>query len=135
MHVLIVEDNPTNQHIMLKMLSPLADCRTAGDGQEGVQAFEEALAQKKPYDLVCLDIMMPEMDGHEALREIRRLERENQIPPERSAKIIMTTAVQSQSSIEKARQSGCDGYLVKPIRKITLYEELERLGLIPGGGL
>lgn len=47
----------------------------------------------------------------------------------------MTTAVYSLSSIDEARQNGSNGYLVKPIRKITLYEELERLGLMPGEGL
>ena len=135
MQVLIVEDNPTNQQIMLKMLSHLAECRTASDGREGVRAFEEALARNNPYDLVCLDIMMPEMDGHEVLAEIRQCEKENQIPPDRSVKIIMTTAVHSQSSIDEARQSGSDGYLIKPIRKIILYEELERLGLVSEEGL
>ena len=135
MLVLIVEDNPTNQQIMLKMLSPLAKCRIASDGREGIQAFVESLSQNNPFDLVCLDVMMPEMDGHEVLAEIRRIEQEKQIPPEQGVKVIMTTAVHSKSGVDGARLSGSDGYLVKPIRKMALYEELERLGLIPGGEL
>ncbi|KPK76298.1 MAG: hypothetical protein AMJ79_07200 [Phycisphaerae bacterium SM23_30] len=131
MRALIVEDNPTSQKLMRKMLAPLGECSIADDGREGVQAFEEALLEDKPYDLVCLDIMMPRMDGHEVLAEIRRIERENHLPPEGAVKVIMTTAVHSPSSVAEAQQNGCDGYLVKPIRKVDFYEELERLGLMP----
>jgi two-component system chemotaxis response regulator CheY len=132
MRVLIVEDNPTNRQLMLKMLSPLGECSEAVDGREAVHAFRQALDDKNPYDLICLDVMMPQMDGHEALAHIRQIEREHHIPDERSVKVIMTTAVHSPHSIAEAQQSGCNGYLVKPIRKVALYEELERLELIPG---
>jgi two-component system chemotaxis response regulator CheY len=131
MRALIVEDNPTNQKLLIKMLAPLGDCSTADDGREGVEAFQAALAEKKPYDLICLDVMMPHMDGHETLIEIRRIERENKIQHDQGAKVIMITAVQSPSSIKEAQSSGSNGYLLKPIRKITLFEELERLGLLP----
>ncbi|MCP4711979.1 MAG: response regulator [Planctomycetes bacterium] len=132
MKALIVEDNPTNQRLLLNMLSTLAKCDIAKDGKEGVDYYQRALADNEPYDVICLDVMMPVMDGHEALAEIRRIEQESQIPADQQVKILMTTAVNSPSSIDGARESGCDGYLVKPIRKVTLYEELERLELMGG---
>jgi len=132
MRVLIVEDNPTNQRLLSNMLSGVAVCDIARDGQEGVEFYQKALTNNKPYDLICLDVMMPVMDGHKALAEIRRIEQENQVPPDRLVKILMTTAVNSPSSIDGARETGCDGYLVKPIRKVALYEELEQLELMDG---
>ena len=132
MRVLIVEDNPTNQRLLSNMLSGLAQCDIAKDGQEGVEFYQEALADNKPYDLICLDVMMPVMDGHEALAEIRRIERDNMVSAARQVKILMTTAVNSPNSITGAQEIGCNGYLVKPIRKVALYEELERLELMGG---
>ena len=132
MRILIVEDNPTNQRLLLNMLSGFAECDIAKDGKEGVEHYQKAWAENESYDLICLDVMMPVMDGHEALAEIRRIETENQVPPDQQVKILMTTAVNSPSSITGAREFGCNGDLVKPIRKIALYEELERLELMGG---
>ena len=130
MRILIVEDNPTNQRLLANMLSGIAECDIAKDGQEGVEFYQKALADNKPYVLICLDVMMPVMDGHEALAKIRRIEQDNQVPSDQQVKIIMTTAVNSPSSITGARETGCNGYLVKPIRKVALYEEIERLEIL-----
>ena len=130
MRILIVEDNPTNQRLLSNMLSGFAECDIAKDGQEGVEYYQKALADEEPYDLICLDVMMPVMDGHEALAEIRRIETDNQVPVDQQVKILMTTAVSSPSSIDSARETGSDGYLVKPIRKVALYEEIERLEIL-----
>ncbi len=105
----------------------------ASDGESGIEAFEAALQQGKPYQLICLDVMMPGMDGHEALAKIRRIEKDAQIPEQDQVKILMTTAVDSPNSINEATKLGADGYLVKPVRKTNLIEELEKLNLIPGG--
>jgi len=131
MRALIVEDNLTNRQLLIKLLSPFGEIEVAVDGQEAVEIFRKKLAQGERYTLICMDIMMPEVDGYEALAQIRQLEAENNIAPEDAATVIMTTAVDSPSSVEEAKSLRCDGYLIKPIRKMKLIEELQRLELIP----
>lgn len=80
--------------------------------------------------MICLDIMMPEMDGHQALKEIRALEEGTGVVSPHGAKIVMTTAVDDMKSVFAAYSGLCDGYLTKPIRKPKLLEELHKLGLI-----
>ena len=131
MRALIVEDKLTNRQLLLKLLTPFGETEVAVDGKEAVDIFRKTLAQGERYSLICMDIMMPEVDGYEALAQIRQLEAENHIAPEEAAKVIMTTAVDSPSSVEEAKSLRCNGYLIKPIRKLKLIEELQRLELIP----
>ena len=84
----------------------------------------------EPYDLICLDIMMPEMDGQEALKEIRQMEEKAGITGSDFTKIIMTTALADKANVVKADSRGCDYFLVKPIQKAKLQEELRKLKLI-----
>ena len=130
MHALVVEDHPLNRQVMLALLGKYAECDVATNGIEAVQAYRTALAAEKPYDLICMDIMMPQMDGREALAEIRKIEREQGRTGDKAVKIIMTTAIDSTGSVMDAFQSGCEGYLVKPIVKADLTGMLESLGLI-----
>jgi len=130
MRTLVVEDNFINRQLMMKMLSPLGQSDVAMNGKEAVIAFQKSLEEGPRYDLICLDIMMPEMDGHEALVEIRRLEQEHGISHADRTKILMTTAVDACRSKKEAEASGSDGYLTKPIMKVRLYEELEIIELI-----
>jgi len=95
-----------------------------------VEACRIALEASENYDLICLDIMMPIMDGQEALRQIRDLEVAHGIFSKKGAKIIMTTAVGDMKTVGKAYYNLCDGYLTKPIQKAKLIEELQRQKLI-----
>ena len=131
MRVLIVEDNLTNRQLLIKLLSPFGETEVAVDGKEAVDIFHKSLVLGERYSLICMDIMMPEIDGYEALAQIRQFEEENHVAPEDAAKVIMTTAVDSPSSVAEAKSLRCDGYLLKPIRKMKLMEELQRLELIP----
>ncbi|MBN2376791.1 MAG: response regulator [Sedimentisphaerales bacterium] len=135
MRALVIDDRDTNRLLLLKFLAPWMEGDAAADGEDGVEVFEEALQQGKPYKLVCLDVMMPGMDGHETLLKIRQIEKDARIPPQDHAKILMTTAVDSPNSINEAVRLGADGYLVKPVRKTNLIEELEKLDLIPADDL
>jgi two-component system chemotaxis response regulator CheY len=84
----------------------------------------------EPYDLICLDIVMPEMDGQEALKEIRCLEKKAGITGSDFTKIIMTTALADKTNVVEATLQGCDYFLVKPIQKAKLQEQLRKLKLI-----
>jgi two-component system, chemotaxis family, chemotaxis protein CheY len=127
MKVLVVEDDFTSRLLLQKLLAPYGECHIAVNGKEAVAAFGGALEAGQPYDLVCLDIMMPEKDGHEALREMRGLEEARNIVSTQGAKIIMTTALGDIKSVTSAYDEMCDGYLVKPIDKAKLIALLDEL--------
>ncbi len=131
--ILVVEDDFTSRKVICGMLQHYGNCDVAVNGKEAVMAFSEALDQGKKYDLICLDIMMPEMDGQDALKEIRRIERERNITGSDSVKIIMTTALSDSKNLMKAFQEQCEAYIVKPIRKEKLLEQLHLLELVPRG--
>ncbi|MGE5499307.1 MAG: response regulator [Syntrophothermus sp.] len=131
MKILIVEDDFINRLVLQKLLSSYGQCDIAVNGKEAITAFSYALEEGSYYDLICLDIMMPEMDGRDALRIIREKEREKSIPPNKEAKIIMTTALDTPKEVVDAfYQGGCTSYLVKPIERRKLLGLLKDYGLI-----
>jgi two-component system, chemotaxis family, chemotaxis protein CheY len=131
MRTLIVEDEITCRQIMVAIMSPLGECEAATDGEEGVKIFRKALEEKRPYDLILMDIMMPKMDGQTALRNIRQIEKENGIRSIQRVKVIMTTALEDQKNvIEAFYKGGASSYVVKPVEKQKLLGEIKKLGLI-----
>jgi two-component system chemotaxis response regulator CheY len=128
--ILIVEDDFASRKLLQVYLSELGDCFVAVNGREAVEAVKCALDESMPYDLTCLDIMMPEMDGHKALEAIRRIENERGIAGLDSVKVIMTTALGDSGNVMGAFRTGCEAYIVKPIEKYKLLEETEELGLV-----
>jgi two-component system, chemotaxis family, chemotaxis protein CheY len=131
MKALIVEDDFTSRRLIQSILSGYGDCDIAINGIEAIEAFKAAWEEKAPYDLICMDIMMPIMDGHEALLQIKTLEKERSIPPEKEVKVIMTTALGDPKNVFQALyKEGAVTYLVKPIGKQRLLDELRKLGLL-----
>jgi two-component system, chemotaxis family, chemotaxis protein CheY len=130
MRILIAEDDFTSRKILQKLLSPYGTCDVATNGKEAVDAFHLAWEEETPYDLICLDIMMPYLDGGQVLDEIRSFEKERGIEGLKGAKIIMTTALDDFTNIMKAFRGQCDSYLVKPIDKAKLIGAIEKLGLL-----
>lgn len=132
MKALIVEDDFVNRIILQKILSQYGESHIAVTGKEGIFAFKYALHIKAPYDLICMDIMMPEMNGLDALKEIRELEREANIQSSQRVKVMMVTAVNDMRSVTQAYHDLCDSYLVKPFDLEKFQQELKRLHLIEG---
>ncbi len=130
MKSLVVEDDFAARKLMQRWLSQVSDCDIAVNGIEAVAAFNEALTNSDPYDLICLDIMMPLMDGHQALEAIRQIESEQGIVGLDSVKVIMTTVLGDSKHVMGAFREGCEGYVVKPVEKQKLLAEMERLGLL-----
>ncbi len=130
MRELIVEDDRTSRMLLEALLTGFGEVQTAANGEEALQAVEAALRAHTPYELICLDIMMPEMDGQEALRRIRALEAKHMLPSIRTARIVMTTALADPKNVMEAFREQCDGYLLKPIDKQKLLELLAKLKLI-----
>ncbi len=130
MKTLIVEDDFTSRLLLQELLKSYGPFHIAVNGKEAVEAARTALEASEPYDFICLDIMMPEMNGQEALRRIRADEELRGIWSTDGAKIVMTTALDDLKNVSVSYQNLCDGYLTKPIQKAKLLEELRKLKLI-----
>jgi two-component system chemotaxis response regulator CheY len=128
MKSLVAEDDATNRKLLQAFLSRYGECDIALDGKEAVNAVVLALESHHEYDLVCMDLRMPGMGGHEAIREIRKQEAAARFS--KSAKIIVTTIHTDTNSITGALLGRCDAYLVKPIATAKLKKELKALGLL-----
>ena len=131
MKCLIVEDDFISRRILKELLASTFDCDIAVNGEEAIVSFRLAQEGKRPYDLICMDIMMPGIDGQEALRRIREMEKELAVPPHLEAKVIMTTALDDPRTVVQAYyKGGATSYIVKPISKQKLMRELRILGLV-----
>jgi len=130
MKVLIVEDDFTTRKLMQRYISAYGECDIAVDGVEAIAAFRQAMEEKTPYDLICLDIIMPNVNGHEALKTIRHIENSHGIIGLDCVKIIMTTVLGDSKNIIGAFKEGCEAYIVKPIDKKRLIEEIEKLCMV-----
>ena len=130
MKMLVVEDDFVCRKLMRLILSPHGECDMANDGNEAIEAFTKAHDNKTPYNLVCLDVMMPGMDGHDVLRKMRELEGGWGVAAPEGVKVIMTTAVGEKESVLGAFKTGCEAYMVKPIDKNKLLAKIREMGLI-----
>lgn len=131
MRALIVDDDFYCRSYMQEILHPYGYCDIAVNGDEAIFAFRRAWAEKKPYDLICLDLVMPEIDGHKALREIREIEKDLGVEEDKQVKVIITTVLDDTEETHNAFfLGGATSYLVKPIDEATLLSELRKLGLV-----
>jgi len=128
MKILVVEDDFASRKLLLVLLSKYGECDMACNGVEGLEAYLLALESGEKYDLITLDIMMPEMNGHEVLKRIRTVELDRQLDP---VCIMMTSALSDSENILSAFKNQCEAYLRKPISKNELSKKLVELGLIP----
>lgn len=130
MRALIVEDNFTCRMLLQDLLSEYGDTQVAINGKEGVEAFRLAQQSGRPYDLICMDVRMPEMDGMEAVQQIRQIEESNKVYSTDGVKIFMTTSVKDIKTITNSFKSLCDTYLFKPVHQTQLEEHLRAFGLL-----
>lgn len=131
MRILIVEDDFVGRKVMHQLLLEYGECDVAVDGLEAVKAFDLAWEEKRPYDVLFLDIMMPNMSGHEALKIIREREKQRGVLPVNEVKVIMASALDDVKNVTQSFfQGGASAYLVKPIERRKVIEELRKLGLI-----
>lgn len=130
MKILLAEDDFVTRKFMVNFLSKYGECDVTVDGMEAVDAFMMALEDGDPYDLVCLDIMMPVMDGYQSLVGIRNLEKERNVPADKAVKVIMTTALNDERNVKMAFELGCTVYSGKPIDQDRFEQALKKLELI-----
>jgi len=127
---LVVDDDFSCRKLLEMILTPYGSCQAAEDGAAALLYVKEQLRIGNHFDLICLDIMMPGMDGQTVLKEIRKLEEEQNIMPGEGAKIIMVSALNDPKSIMTAFKEQSESYLVKPIDKAQVAKELIKLKLL-----
>ncbi|TVR70208.1 MAG: response regulator [Spirochaetaceae bacterium] len=130
MRVLIVEDDFGSRRYLQVLLRDSSEVDVVVDGEEAVEAFRLAWEDKQPYELILMDIMMPNKDGHEALQEIRGIEGTIGVHRNDRVRVIMTTALEDPRNVVDAYHRGeADAYLVKPIEQEKLFSTIRSLGL------
>ncbi|GAB1481852.1 response regulator [Treponema sp.] len=130
LRMLIVEDEFLSRKLVGRYIDKFGTYDIAVNGTEAVEAVRGAYEEKKPYDVVFLDIMMPEKDGLTVLKEIRELEDTLGISAAEGLKIIMTTALGDAKSVMQAFRSQCEAYITKPYTEEAFAKELKKVGLI-----
>ena len=131
LRALIVDDDPVNSRFLLEILSPYAACDTARNGQDGLNAFDQALRFGHPYDVIFVDVMMPGMDGHQALERMRHLEHEQGISSSGAAKVIMISALDDTRTVYRAFFEGqALSFLAKPFTCDSVLNELRKFDII-----
>lgn len=128
---LIVEDDELSRKVLEDCLSSFAECDTACNGRLGYELFEKAIIAGRPYDLICSDIIMPELDGHELVRLIRSREASLPVVDYIRTKIFMISSSDSPKDMTHAiLDNSCDDYIVKPFQRETLKVMLQKYDLI-----
>ncbi|TCT12131.1 two-component system chemotaxis response regulator CheY [Natranaerovirga pectinivora] len=127
MKILIAEDDLASRKFLFNVLTDYGKCDLVVDGLEAIDAVMIALKEKEPYDLICLDIMMPKVDGLKTLKAIRDLEKHSKMI---NAKIIMTTALGESEIVQNTFEEGSDAYAAKPINIEKFLNVLSKLELI-----
>ncbi len=130
MRVLIVEDDHDAGRLLSTHLNPLGECEVVENGNQAVAAFRKSFRERYPFDLVCLDIMMPQKDGHQTLKELREIEQVEGLLVGEGSKVLMTSALSDNKNILQSFMELCDGYLVKPFSKRDLLDKLREIEVI-----
>jgi two-component system chemotaxis response regulator CheY len=128
--ILIADDDQSSLKILNKIFSRYGTCTLVVDGAAAVASYKESHEQNSPFNLLCLDILMPKVNGDEVLQQIREHEKALGIPAQDFARIIMTTSIDDAETVVKAFYQGCESYITKPFDKAIIHEELCKMGFV-----
>jgi two-component system chemotaxis response regulator CheY len=123
MRILLIDDEPIALTKLELMLTNTGTCDRAANGVAATDYFVKAIDGNQPYDLVTIDIELPDITGLDLLHRFCLLEEKNHLAP---AKKIMVTAHSNVDYVVKAKGK-CDAFVVKPLRKATLLEKIDEL--------
>ncbi|MGE5844289.1 MAG: response regulator [Syntrophaceae bacterium] len=131
LRILVLEDDASTCRLMQIFLDQIGECRIVSGGRTALDSFQSALDQGKPFDLLLLDIMVPEINGIDVLKKVRMIERSRGIHDRNRAKVIITSSLSDARNMEQARSEESDGYLVKPVNRAKLFSAIRTMGLLP----
>lgn len=126
MRILVVDDEMVSRAKMQRLMQAMGDCQVAENGTQGIQMYSQAFDDGNAYELVLLDIEMPDMPGTQVLQHIRNKEKEGS----HQAAIIMVTAQSDEDNVLDCIQGGCNDYITKPFTKETIQQKLAKMGLV-----
>ena len=130
MRFLIVDDDAPNRKLLTDIVSKLGECEAVAGGPEALSAFKKGWEDWRPFNLVFLDVLMPEMDGREVLLKIREIEKDKKISEQHQARIIMVTGASEEGTVMDCLRNGCDEFIVKPIDIELVFEKIKKLGFM-----
>lgn len=125
MRFLVTEDDFISRKVLNLFLSPHGTVTLASSGSEALELYKAAIAAGTPFNLVCLDIGLPDVSGLEVLKQIRALDDEKS----RTA-VLMLTGAGDDKNVQSAFDLGASGYLLKPVIESDLMEHLQALHLL-----
>ena len=130
MKILLVDDELVSRKKLKKILEGLGECVAVESGPAALKEFNNAWENLAPFDLITLDVSMPEMDGTEVLYEVREIEKAKKVPQEKLVKILMVTSHSDKGTVFTCIQAQCNDYILKPFQKEMVLKKIEKLGLI-----
>ncbi len=132
MRILIVDDDLTGRRVLQALLAARATIDTAVTGHDAMRLFAASLQLGQPYDLVCLDSRLPDMDAPAALRAIRALERAGRVAGGDATKVLLTTGGTDAPELLQAFRGPGEGHVAKPVDRRHLEHALQEIGLGAG---
>ena len=130
LEILIVEDDFSTRHLESSILGQYGNCEVAVNGNEAIQAFEKRALGGNPYDVIFLDILIPEPDGHAVLKTIREFEEGRGVHGFERSRVIVVSNLRDMENIFRSFRRQSDSYIIKPITKKKVERELKRLQFI-----
>jgi len=130
MKTLVAEDDFTSRRIVQRCLSFYGPCDIVTNGEEALEAVRLSWKEMEPYDLICLDIHMPGMDGQQVLAEIRRHEKEKGTQEYEATKVIMITVAAESDTVVPTLLLGVSAYLLKPISCAKIMRWVRSMGVL-----
>ena len=128
--ILVVDDDPSILRVVEHHLKDYGELTLVGSGQQAVSTYRSMMDRGEHFDLVCMDIMMPDLDGRQAVAQIRNIETSKGVRERRRSKIIMISALDTPQDKLKSFRESCDAYVTKPIDKNQLLEVVDSFDLI-----
>ena len=129
MRILVVDDDYVSRTKLQALLAEYGACDAVANGEQAINMFQKAHEEAEPYNLITMDIEMPDMSGQQVVHEIRKWESDNKVKFSKEAKILMITIKNDVKDIMSSFNEGCEWYLTKPVTPENLREALTKVTL------
>ncbi|HPG41417.1 MAG TPA: response regulator [bacterium] len=127
MRILVVDDDYVSRTKLKSLLSAYGDCDAVPNGEMALEMFQKSHADAMPYNLITMDIEMPDLTGQEVVHRIRKWETDKKVKFSQQVKILMITIKNDVKDIMTSFSEGCEWYLTKPVTPDNLREALAKV--------